>query len=103
EFPISYNVSWLTYGRREMRTLKEPANADDPFLGPGEAYVFSLTAKRVEGFRKGMSVQQLNPTKYELIIQALSFGDGTGFMGAGGEPFPIKEVLPSGTTMEIVC
>jgi len=98
DLPTVYNVSWFTYGRREMRTFKEPANADDPSLRPGEVYVFTLTPKRLGGFRRERAVQQLNTTRYELVFQVLNFGDGTGFMGTGGEPFPLQEVLPSVTT-----
>ena len=89
ELDKPYVVSWIRFGRTELLTFGKLANSEDLPLQPGENVV--VEPKGVELFRAGINASlQTMPRKYELIFQQLNFGDGTGFWGSTGAPFPEK-------------
>ncbi len=91
-----YGVTWLTFGRTELRTFGSLSNKEDPSLQPGESLILGLNRSWVERFKLGIQAnQQVIPDKYELVFQLLSFGDGTGFWTVEGVPFPSKIKTPS--------
>ena len=75
------------YGRRELGLPETPVEADDqPVLAPGETLTVKLPEAKVRAYevirdRDGIP----NPKRVEFEIQAVKFGDGTGFRGRGGE------------------
>jgi hypothetical protein len=55
----------------------------------GESCNFEITEKDVKLFKRMLSEHDISEEpRFELIFQLLSFGDKTGFMGAGGNPIP---------------
>jgi hypothetical protein len=86
-------VSWIRFGRDELRGFAK-ANSGDGFLTPGESYVFQLSDK-TRNFRAARRADQVIIRKYELIIQVLSFGDGTGYTTTGGVPYPEPKASPA--------
>lgn len=88
--PNGTNVSFpLMYGRSELGSIENKAEADDIPIKPGETHVFKAYESNVRGwdsFRKNHNKPQ--PNKLIFKFQVLSFGDGTGFESTGGIPFP---------------
>jgi hypothetical protein len=78
----------LFYGRTDLISIKKKAEPEDVPLKPGETHVFSLEHKQQawEIFKRKLNWPQ--PKNIQVIFQALSFGDGTGFLGMEGLFFP---------------
>jgi hypothetical protein len=79
----------LHYGRSELGDIETKAEPEDIPIKPGETYVFKISEGQVLGwdsFRRRENMPQ--PKKVILHFGILSFGDGTGFLGNSGIPFP---------------
>jgi hypothetical protein len=79
----------LRYGRPELVEISKRATPADVPIKPGETYNFiSLKewGRRWEGYRVNHNLS--HPKKIGLQFEVLSFGDGTGFSGTGGDPIP---------------
>lgn len=74
----------LRFGRSELVLIEELATDEDIPLKKGESYTLSIDAKRAEKFSasRERSFRAL-PILYLFEFQALSFGDGTGYLGSG--------------------
>ena len=73
-------------GFNNMRSI---ATADDVPIKPGESKRFTLHRGEWLGWDNLRHEQHLRlPTKVKIQFQALSFGDGTGFVGEPGAPYP---------------
>lgn len=89
--PIVYNVQTYYFGRSELRTFGNLANADDPSLKPNESIVYKHD-QRVERFKEARrNFQQIVPDEYDLIFQFLGFGDDTSFWGTSGAYYSPKK------------
>ncbi|MGB7923010.1 MAG: hypothetical protein WCF57_07175 [Pyrinomonadaceae bacterium] len=76
----------LTYGRLELGLLWNLANPQDVAIKPGESHLFTIPEGYATGFEHmkktwGFSPEQTN--KIKIQFNTISFGDGTGFEGAG--------------------
>lgn len=79
----------IHYGRGALIDIETKAGPDDTPIKPGETYVYSfsdIVAESWENFRQREN--KPNPKKLILTFQALSFGDGTGFLGGAGIAIP---------------
>ncbi len=79
----------IHYGRGELIDIETKPWPDDIPLKPGEIYVFSFPARaQVDWDRFRKRENKPDAKKLILTFQALSFGDGTGFVGSDGMAVP---------------
>lgn len=82
-------VLTVYYGRDGLGDLISKPRADDVPIKPGETYTFTIHPGEVGGWELGIRADtHPQPTRVQLRFQALSFGDGTGLFGSGGQPYP---------------
>jgi hypothetical protein len=77
----------IMYGRIELADLNNQPTVEDPPIMPGETKVLTVEDTELRGWDAARShglVPRIHGAK--LIIQYLSFGDGTGFFGTTGAP-----------------
>jgi hypothetical protein len=88
--PDGNNVGLVVhYGRGQLIDIETKAGPDDIPIKPGETYVYSFPDIQVvswDNFRQRDNAP--DPKKLILRFQALSFGDGTGFLGSTGIAMP---------------
>jgi hypothetical protein len=87
----------LHYGRHELGSIENKPEAEDIPLKPGETFVLKAYDGNVRAWdivRRKYNKPQ--PKKLILKFQILSFGDGTGFSGTGGQVFPETPKQKSG-------
>jgi len=79
----------IHYGRGQLIDIETKPWPDDIPLKPGETYVYSISDLVVEGWER-FRREENSPDAKKLILdfQALSFGDGTGFIGNHGMAVP---------------
>lgn len=79
----------LRYGRMAFIHYETKPLPDDVPIKPGESYSFKILETDQNGWdaRKARG-DAVNPRKIQLIFSNLSFGDGTGFTGTTGVPYP---------------
>ena len=96
----SYQGFTIMYGRMELADLKNRPTADDVPINPGETKVLTIEDVGVRGWDQARS-EGLVPRIHgvRLILQYLSFGDGTGFFGKTGTPRP----KPNGESNSTAC
>ncbi len=88
--PDGKNIGLVVhYGRGQLINVETKATRDDIPIMPGETYVFSFPGIVVESW-EGFKQREKKPDPKKLILrfQALSFGDGTGFVGRNGMTVP---------------
>ena len=77
----------VRYGRPELGDIVTKAKSDDVPIKPGETII--LTAGDATAWEKGVRERGWpQPTKFKALIQVLSFGDGTGYLGTELYPPP---------------
>jgi hypothetical protein len=82
----------LRYGnvRFQQSQTAKPLSDDIP-IAPKATYTFVIKEQEQQDYQAWLERnQKTDPTKLELILNHLSFGDGTGFTTTGGLPFPIQ-------------
>lgn len=82
--PLAFSVM---YGRAELGDIVGKAGHDDVPIKPGETYVFTIYPAQVPAWE--YSVHKGNHPQASRIrakLEALSFGDGTGYFG--DSPYP---------------
>jgi hypothetical protein len=78
----------IEYGRAELGDIISKPGPDDVPIKPGETYIFTIHPGEVGGWEIGIrDGAHPQPTRVQLVFQSLSFGDGTGLFGAGGQPY----------------
>lgn len=79
----------LRYGRMDFVKLETRPLPDDISIKPGETYTFKMLDQDLEAWanRQAAGLAR-NPRKLRFIFSGLSFGDGTGFRGTTGVPYP---------------
>jgi hypothetical protein len=81
----------IHYGRVELGDYTVKARADDVPLKAHESVVLKLHPGLVSGWEKTRPKQNLpNPKRIRVLLQILSFGDGTGYIGEDGTAVPRK-------------
>jgi hypothetical protein len=83
----------LRYGRMDfLKSATRPLPEDVP-IKPGETYTFKIPDQDLQAWanRKAAGVAR-NPRKLRFIFSHLSFGDGIGFGGTTGPPYPNKQI-----------
>lgn len=77
----------LKYGRDEMLDVDEFSNSVDVPIEPGESYEFKIDEILTARFKNSVKKKKRELPKFYLLrFQMMNFGDGTGFLGAGGSP-----------------
>jgi len=78
----------LQYGRAELGDLVSKALPDDIPIKPKETYIFTLHQGQIPAWEKSVREgRHADATKLHVALQALSFGDGTGYFG--NTPYPL--------------
>lgn len=83
----------LRYGRMDfIKSATRPLPDDIP-IKPGETFTFKILDQdlRAWSVRQAAGLAR-NPRKLQFIFSGLSFGDGTGFHGTGGLPYPNRQI-----------
>jgi len=91
-----YGVS-LEYGRLDLIHPREHASAGDKPLRPGETVVLKVGEGLWTGYEYNLgydSVSEQATYRLRLIVLAINFGDGTGFIN-GGVPYPREPWMES--------
>jgi hypothetical protein len=79
----------IHYGRGQLIDIETKPWPDETPIKPGETYVFSFPAReQVDWDRFRKKEKKPDAKKLILSFQALSFGDGTGFIGNDGMAVP---------------
>lgn len=82
----------LVYGRAELGDIITKAQPDDPFIKPGETYVFKIHPGQVQGWEKSVREKtQPDALSIKAKIQMLSYGDGTGYFVSESYPRTVKQ------------
>ncbi|HEX8198139.1 MAG TPA: hypothetical protein VF571_18235 [Pyrinomonadaceae bacterium] len=93
----------LQYGIKPGSTIYDLAEKDDDPLEPGESYIFQISKKKAETFRKGREKRnEIYPKQFKLGFQLITFGDGTGFHLGEGIAFPTKIGLKQNKNFDIL-
>jgi len=80
----------IRYGDHSIfDSSKGMATPGDIPINPGETHVFKISETEASAWDHG-SKSWPKPTKVVLQFEQLSFGDGTGFWGTAGAPWPNK-------------
>ena len=82
---------YLEYGRSELLHPKDHASASDKFFGPGETVIIKADKGIWEGYEiriTNENVPEQASYNIRMIVTAINFGDGTGFIN-GGAPYPV--------------
>jgi hypothetical protein len=87
----------LRYGRLAFVKLETRPLPEDVPIKPGETYTFKIPDQDLLAWsnRKAAGLAR-NPHKLRLIFAGLSFGDGTGFSGTTGLPYPRAKQISQG-------
>ncbi len=84
----------LVYGRPELGDVITKAGPDDPSIKPGETYMFKIHSGQVQGWEKSVRERgQPDASRILAKIEALSYGDGTGYFV--DRPYPPPDKHPS--------
>ena len=79
----------VRYGSDDFADIITKARPGDVPINPGETVVLTIDSRETrpweESVREGNHPQA---TRIQLIIQILSFGDGTGLFATGATPYP---------------
>lgn len=80
----------LEYGRSELLHPRQRPSNDDKSVGPGETVLLRVNAPQGTGYEYHFARENVTEQatyRVRLIILAINFGDGTGFIN-GGMPYP---------------
>jgi hypothetical protein len=95
----SHQMFSIVFGRVELSNLDARPTADDVAIMPGETQVLTIEDVGIRGWDEARA-RGLVPTRIHgvrLIIQSLTFGDGTGFEGTTGAPRKKRNSQSKGT------
>lgn len=79
------------YGRPSLAPISARPKPEDVPLKPGETYVLKMSdwdASGWESFAREENKGKPQPIRIHVMLQQISFGDGTGYHDSGGEPYP---------------
>ena len=82
----------LRYGRSGLISAAERVRSDDVPIMPKGKHVFRLSENGANGWEQLRAREgRPQPKILELEFQLLNFGDGTGYITTGGEPFDVRK------------
>ena len=84
------------YGREDLVDYDAPLTPEDIPIKPGEKVFLNIRTEEMDGwdhFRQAQNWPEKwsKPKTVTLYLEIVSFGDGTGFEGGGGEPHERKK------------
>ncbi|HBB87874.1 MAG TPA: hypothetical protein DC047_09685 [Blastocatellia bacterium] len=79
----------VRYGSDDFGDIVTKARADDIPIKPGETHILTVDSREAQAWEMFIH-DGIHPqaTKVKLIMQIITFGDGTGLWGTGGAPYP---------------
>jgi hypothetical protein len=81
----------VDYGRTELGDHRVRATSYDIPVKPGESVVLRLHSGLVSGWKKArLRENRPQPKRIRVMLETLSFGDGTGYIGEDGLAVPHK-------------
>jgi hypothetical protein len=90
-----YGVS-LEYGRLKLIDPDQRPESGDAPIAPGETLVLKVAKHLSEGYEdhlRATGVRDSSSRRLRLVVLAVNFGDGTGFIN-GGVPYPSQSLAP---------
>lgn len=93
-----HQVFTIIYGRLLLADPNNRPTAEDVPIEPGETKVLPIEDVGVRGWDDARARGLVPPRIHgvRVVIQYLSFGDGTGFFGTTGAPRPKRDSEPNG-------
>jgi hypothetical protein len=68
------------------------AGPEDVPIKPNETIVLTIAKVHADGWDKRAKIEHLpQPNKVDIVFMELNFGDGTGFIGTNGAPWPASK------------
>ncbi len=87
----------LSYGRVELGDIRHRPDATDIPIKPGETYLFRIHPGQMQAWEiRNHLENRPHPKKIQVKLEALSFGDGSGYVGNDGEAIPHERHGQSG-------
>ena len=84
----------LMYGRIQLIKFTTPLEFNDVPIKPGEVHIFKIPKSSAGGWDYLREKKhKREPKRVRLIFQGLNFGDGTGYVDAGGTPIDIHKPI----------
>ena len=85
----SHEVFPLRYGRPALSVFGAKVEPDDVAIKPDETYVFQIQPKLAAAYQRRLNTDgSPRIKKLWLDFQTINYGDGTGFHGTTGTPWP---------------
>ena len=79
----------VRYGNNRFGDIVTKANSEDVPLIPGQTVVLTCHEGEAAAIQRGFSEgREADPTRVDIILSVLSFGDGTGLWGVDAMPYP---------------
>ena len=79
----------VRYGSEDLNDIITRSRPDDVPIKPGETYVLTVDSRETRPWEKSVrNGRHPQATRVRLMIQVLSFGDGTGLFTTGATPYP---------------
>jgi hypothetical protein len=93
----------VQYGRDQLMFFETALTAEDVPIKPGEKVLLKVVEMEAKGWdhvrqRDHWPEHWSKPKKATLFFERLNFGDGTGFDGGGGSPWPVPKRGKPGLT-----
>jgi hypothetical protein len=87
----------LTFGARHLEDVTKFATGSEESLKPGDSITFDIDDKEARLFEEFLQEKGITePPRLALLIQVLSFGDGTGFLTTGAVKYPSEKKAGTG-------
>ena len=83
-------VAPIRFGRAEIHDPRVKPKADDVPIKPSESMTFKIHPNQLLAWDKNRGHGRRSPTKAQIKLEWLNFGDGTGLVTNEGVPFPRK-------------
>jgi hypothetical protein len=81
-------VAPLTYGRAELGTISTLAGPDDIPLNPGASTIVRIHPSQLDAWdHMRKKEERALPRTVRIMLEGLSFGDGTGYAGEDGATY----------------
>jgi hypothetical protein len=82
----------VRYGSDDFGDIVTKARGDDIPIKPGETYILTVDSREAQAWEMFIH-DGIHPqaTKVKLIMQIITFGDGTGLWTSSGTPFPAAQ------------
>ncbi len=85
-------IAPLDFGRIELGDIRVQAQPNDVAILPGDSYILKIHSGQLSAWETIQRKEHRpHPKKILVKFEALSFGDGTGYVGEDGQAIPGKQ------------